>query len=129
MAKKIERPEVIVRNWTEGATAVSDKIDEMAERFVALKAQEKLIADEFKTLKPELLKTLTVNDQGEVIADGKRIQIVDESRTAKTVVKSVETILALVPRKYIKALYDQGAIEDTEKVVQAHLKMTNAPKE
>ena len=127
MVERIEN--AVVRDWTEGVTAISDKIDEMAERFVALKAQEKLIADEFKTLKPELLKTLTVNEQGEIIADGKRIQIVDESRTDKTVVKSIETILALVPRKYIKALYEQGAIQDTEKVVKAHLKMTNAPKE
>ena len=120
--------EVIVRDWTEGVTAVDVQIAEMADRFVALKAQEKLIADEFKTLKPKLLESLVVSNQEDVIADGKKIQIVDESITPKTVVKSIETILALVPKKYINALYEQGAIEDTEKVVKAYLKMTNAPK-
>jgi hypothetical protein len=120
--------EVVVRNWTEGVTAVDVQIAEMADRFVALKAQEKLIADEFKTLKPKLLESLVISNQEDVIADGKKIQIVDESITPKTVVKSIETILALVPKKYINALYEQGAIEDTEKVVKAYLKMTNAPK-
>ena len=120
--------EVVVRDWTEGVTAVDVQIAEMADRFVALKAQEKLIADEFKTLKPKLLESLVVSNQEDVIADGKKIQIVDESITPKTVVKSIETILALVPKKYINALYEQGAIEDTEKVVKAYLKMTNAPK-
>lgn len=129
MATKIgNKAEVIVRDWTEGVTAVDVAIAEMADRFVELKAQEKLIADEFKTLKPELLKSLNLNDQEDVIANGKKIQIVDESVTPKTVVKSIETILALVPKKYINALYEQGAIEDTEKVVKAYLKMTNAPK-
>jgi len=129
LATKIgNKAEVIVRDWTEGVTAVDVAIAEMADRFVELKAQEKLIADEFKTLKPELLKSLNLNDQEDVIANGKKIQIVDESVTPKTVVKSIETILALVPKKYINALYEQGAIEDTEKVVKAYLKMTNAPK-
>lgn len=129
MATKIgNKAEVVVRDWTEGVTAVDVAIAEMADRFVELKAQEKLIADEFKTLKPELLKSLNLNDQEDVIANGKKIQIVDESVTPKTVVKSIETILALVPKKYINALYEQGAIEDTEKVVKAYLKMTNAPK-
>lgn len=129
LATKIgNKAEVVVRDWTEGVTAVDVAIAEMADRFVELKAQEKLIADEFKTLKPELLKSLNLNDQEDVIANGKKIQIVDESVTPKTVVKSIETILALVPKKYINALYEQGAIEDTEKVVKAYLKMTNAPK-
>ncbi len=129
MATKIgNKAEVVVRDWTNGITAVDVAIAEMADRFVELKAQEKLIADEFKTLKPELLKSLNLNDQEDVIANGKKIQIVDESVTPKTVVKSIETILALVPKKYINALYEQGAIEDTEKVVKAYLKMTNAPK-
>jgi len=129
LATKIgNKAEVVVRDWTNGITAVDVAIAEMADRFVELKAQEKLIADEFKTLKPELLKSLNLNDQEDVIANGKKIQIVDESVTPKTVVKSIETILALVPKKYINALYEQGAIEDTEKVVKAYLKMTNAPK-
>ena len=128
MATKIETAVEVVRDWTKGATAVDVQIAEMAQRFVELKAQETLIKDEFKTLKPELLKSLELNNQEDVISNGKKIQIVDESRTPKTVVKSIETILALVPKKYINALYEQGAIEDTEKVVKEYLKMTNAPK-
>jgi len=128
-ANKIEQSSAVVTDWSTKSTAVDVAIAEMADRFVALKAQEKLIADEFKTLKPELLKSLTVNEQADVIANGKKIQVVDESRTPKTVVKSIETILALVPKKYINALYEQGAIVDTEKVVTAHLKMTNAPQD
>ena len=127
-ANKIEQSSAVVTDWSTKSTAVDVAIAEMADRFVALKAQEKLIADEFKTLKPELLKSLNLNDQDDVIANGKKIQIVGESRTPKTVVKSIETILALVPKKYINALYEQGAIEDTEKVVKEYLKMTNAPK-
>ena len=129
LATKIETAVEVVRDWTKGATAVDVQIAEMAQRFVELKAQETLIKDEFKTLKPELLKSLELNNQEDVISNGKKIQIVDESRTPKTVVKSIETILALVPKKYINALYEQGAIVDTEKVVTAHLKMTNAPKD
>ena len=128
LATKIETAVEVVRDWTKGATAVDVQIAEMAQRFVELKAQETLIKDEFKTLKPELLKSLELNNQEDVISNGKKIQIVDESRTPKTVVKSIETILALVPKKYINALYEQGAIEDTEKVVKEYLKMTNAPK-
>ena len=127
-ANKIEQSSAVVTDWSTKSTAVDVAIAEMADRFVALKAQEKLIADEFKTLKPELLKSLNLNDQDDVIANGEKIQIVGASRTPKTVVKSIETILALVPKKYINALYEQGAIEDTEKVVKEYLKMTNAPK-
>ena len=127
-ANKIEQSSAVVTDWSTKSTAVDVAIAEMADRFVALKAQEKLIADEFKTLKPELLKSLNLNNQDDVIASGKKIQIVGESRTPKTVVKSIETILALVPKKYINALYEQGAIEYTEKVVKEYLKMTNAPK-
>ena len=129
LATKIETAVEVVRDWTKGATAVDVQIAEMAQRFVELKAQETLIKDEFKTLKPELLKSLELNNQEDVISNGKKIQIVDESRTPKTVVKSIETILALVPKKYINALYEQGAIVDTEKVVGTHLKMTNAPQD
>lgn len=129
LATKIETAVEVVRDWTKGATAVDVQIAEMAQRFVELKAQETLIKDEFKTLKPELLKSLELNNQEDVISNGKKIQIVDESRTPKTVVKSIETILALVPKKYINALYEQGAIVDTEKVVATHLKMTNAPQD
>ena len=128
LATKIETAVEVVRDWTKGATAVDVQIAEMAQRFVELKAQETLIKDEFKPLKPELLKSLELNNKEDVISNGKKIQIVDESRTPKTVVKSIETILALVPKKYINALYEQGAIVDTEKVVATHLKMTNAPK-
>ena len=78
LATKIETAVEVVRDWTKGATAVDVQIAEMAQRFVELKAQETLIKDEFKTLKPELLKSLELNNQEDVISNGKKIQIVDE---------------------------------------------------
>ena len=125
----VEQSNRVVRDWSDKSTAVDVAIAELAEAFVDFKADEQFVKDNFKTLKPELLNTLVANDRTEVIAKGKRIQIVPESQTPKKVITSVEAILALIPKKYVKTLYEQGAIVDTEKVVTAHLKMTNAPKD
>ena len=85
----VEQSNRVVRDWSDKSTAVDVAIAELAEAFVDFKADEQFVKDNFKTLKPELLNTLVANDRTEVIAKGKRIQIVPESQTPKKVITSV----------------------------------------
>ena len=125
----VEQSNRVVRDWSDKSTAVDVAIAELAEAFVDFKADEQFVKDNFKTLKPQLLNTLVANDRTEVIAKGKRIQIVPESQTPKKVITSVEAILALIPKKYVKTLYEQGVVKDEIAVRASHLKMTNAPQD